>query len=68
MIRLDSNLVYQQDLVTALPAAVTGSFSPTGISVAADGSIYVDNNTKTGSDSVLHYTFTSSAGTLTATL
>ncbi len=66
VIRLDSNLVYQQDLVTALPAGVTGSFSPTGISVAADGSIYVDNNTRTGSDSVLHYTFTGSAGTLTA--
>ena len=66
VIRLNSNLVYQQDLVTALPAGVTGAFSPTGISVAADGSIYVDNNTKTGSDSVFHYTFTSSAGTLTA--
>ena len=66
VIRLNSNLVYQQDLVTALPAGVTGSFVPTGISVAADGSIYVDNNTKTGGDSVFHYTFTSSAGTLTA--
>ncbi len=66
VIRLNSNLVYQQDLVTALPAGVTGSFIPTGISIAADGSIYIDNNTKTGSDSVFHYTFTSSSGTLTA--
>ena len=66
VIRLNSNLVYQQDLVTALPAGVTGTFDPTGISIAADGSIYIDNNTKTGSDSVFHYTFTSSGGTLTA--
>jgi hypothetical protein len=58
--------VYQQDLITAVPSGVTGSLAPTGISVAADGSIYVDNDTKTGNDSVFHYTFTSSAGTLTA--
>ncbi len=67
VIRLNSSLVFQQNLVTALPAGVTGSFHPTGIAVASDGSIYIDNNTKTETDSVLHYSFTDNADILTPT-
>jgi hypothetical protein len=67
VIRLNSNLVFQQNLVTGLPGGVTGSFHPTGIAVAPDGSIYIDNNTKTETDSVLHYSFTDNAGILTPT-
>jgi hypothetical protein len=67
VIRLNSNLVFQQNLVTALPNGVTGSFHPTGIAVAPDGSIYIDNNTKTETDSVFHYSFTDNAGILTPT-
>jgi hypothetical protein len=68
IIRLDSNLVFQQNLVTAAPNGVSATFRPTGIAVASDGSIYVQNNDNTsgGSDSIFHYTFTNNAGTLTS--
>jgi hypothetical protein len=69
IIRLDSNLVYKQDLVTSVPAGVAASFHPTGLTVAPDGSLYVENNDNTlnGSDSVFHYTFSNNGTTLTAT-
>ena len=63
VIRLDSNLNYKQDLI-----AHSSGFRPTGLSIAADGSLYVDDNTKGGSDSVQHYKLTNNNGTLTATL
>jgi DNA-binding beta-propeller fold protein YncE len=47
IIRLDSNLIYRQDLVTSGPSGVTARFRPTGIAVAPDGSLYVQNNDMT---------------------
>jgi len=66
VIRLDANLVYQQDLVTSAPGGVS-FFRPSGLTVAPDGSLYVqdNDNTASGNDSVFHFTFTGS-GTLTA--
>jgi hypothetical protein len=68
IIRLDSNLAFKQDLVTSSPSGVTAPFRPTGLSIAPDGSLYVQNNDNTlaGSDSVFHYTFVNNSGTLTA--
>ncbi len=66
VIRLDSNLNFIQNLVTTAPAGITG-FRPTGLAISTtDGSIYVQDNTSGGDDSVLHYTLTNNAGTLTA--
>lgn len=67
VIRLDSDLVYKQDLITSVPPGVTEAFHPTGLSVAPDGSLYIENNDKTlnGNDSILHYTFSNTGGTLT---
>ena len=47
---------------------MTVGFHSTGLAVAPDGSLYVENNDKTaaGNDSVFHYTFTNSGGNLTA--
>ncbi|HEV3201704.1 MAG TPA: PEP-CTERM sorting domain-containing protein [Bryobacteraceae bacterium] len=68
IIRLDSNLIYKQDLVTSIPTGVVASFRPSGLTVAPDGSLYAQNNDNTlnGNDSVFHYTFSNSGGTLTA--
>ena len=68
VIRLDSNLVFKQNLVTSVPGGVTAAFRPSGLTIAPDGSLYVQNNDNTaaGSDSVFHYTFTNNGGTLTA--
>lgn len=68
VIRLDANLVFKQNLVTTAPTGVTAAFRPTGLTLAADGSLYVQNNDNTlaGNDSVFHYTFTNNLGTLTA--
>ena len=63
VIRLDSNLAYKQDLI-----AHTSGFRPTGLSVAADGSLYVNNNAQGGPDSVQHYILTTNGGNLVATL
>lgn len=66
IIRLTSNLTFIQNLVTAAPNGVA-NWRPSGLSVAADGSLYVDDNTSGGGDdSVLHYTFTNNGGVLTA--
>lgn len=54
-------------LASANPSGVSGSFRPSGISVASDGSLYVNDNTRGGSDSILHYTVSSTGGTLSAT-
>ena len=67
IIRLDSNLNFIQNLVTSANDGISGSFRPSGLSIAADGSLYVDNNKQGGPDSVLHYNL-SGTGTLTATL
>jgi hypothetical protein len=68
IIRLDSNLVFKQNLVTSAPSGVSASFRPTGLAVAPDGSLYVQNNDNTlsGSDSIFHYTLSDSGGTLTS--
>ena len=66
VIRLDSNLNFKQNLVTTQAPGVSGNFRPSGLSIAADGSLYVQDNTQGSNDSVLHYTFTNSGGTLTA--
>lgn len=63
VIRLDSNLTYKQDLI-----AHSSGFRPTGLSIAADGSLYVDDNAQGGPDSIQHYTLANNSGTLTATL
>jgi len=67
VIRLSSDLVYIQDLVTSAPAAA-GTFRPSGLAVAGDGSLYIQNNDNTaaGNDDILHYTLTNNSGTLTA--
>jgi len=67
VIRLNANLGFIQNVVTSAPAGA-GAFRPTGLSFAADGSLYVDNNdnTTTGYDSVLHYTLSNSGGNVTA--
>ena len=62
IIRLDANLGYKQDLV-----AHSSGFRPSGLSIAADGSLYVQNNKQGGPDSVLHYTIAGST-VLAATL
>lgn len=67
LIALDGNLNPLAVLASANPAGVSGSFRPTGISVAADGSLYVDDNTVGGSDSILHYTLSGSGAALAAT-
>lgn len=65
VIALDANLNKLQDLITTGPGT---SFRPSGLSVAADGSLYVNNNLRGGPDSVLHYTLTGTSGAQTATL
>ena len=67
VVALDANLNPVAVLASANPAAVSGSFRPTGLSVAADGSLYVDDNTPGGYDSVLHYTLSGSGASLAAT-
>ena len=54
-------------LANTNPAGVSGTYRPSGLSVASDGSLYVNDNTRGGSDSVLHYTLSTSNGALTAT-
>ncbi len=75
VIVLDSNLNYKQDLISKtignVPSDV-GVFRPTGLSVASDGSLYVDINNGNsisvdGPDSVVHYDI-SGTSTLTATV
>lgn len=69
VIRLNSDLVFQQNLIAGAPSGVTAAFRPSGIAIAADGSIYLENNDNTaaGNDSVFHYNFSVNAGMLTAT-
>jgi hypothetical protein len=70
VIVLDSNLNSGSriDLITAQPSGVSGPLRPSGLSVAADGSLYVDYNTNTSGshDSILHYNITYTAGAPTA--
>ncbi len=70
VIVLDSNLTAgsRVDLITAQPSGVSGPLRPSGLSVAADGSLYIDDNTNTsgGHDSILHYNITYTAGAPTA--
>lgn len=54
-------------LASAKPAGVAGAFRPSGLSVASDGSLYVNDNTRGGSDSILHYTVGRTGGVLNAT-
>jgi len=54
-------------LTSANPSGVAGSFRPTGLSVASDGSLYVNDNTRGGTDSILHYTIGTTGGVLSAT-
>ncbi len=67
VIRLDANLGNAQNLVTSSNYGGTGGFRPSGLSVAADGSLYVNNNTRGGYDSVLHYTLSGSTATYDST-
>jgi hypothetical protein len=63
VIRLDADLTYKQDLI-----APSSGFRPSGLSIAADGSLYVQGNKNNGGfDSVYHYILTGTT-TLTATL
>ncbi len=68
VILLDSNLNKLQTVITLASSGAGSSFRPSGLSIALDGSLYVQNNLKDGPDSVLHYTISGSAGTETATL
>ena len=54
-------------LASANPAGVSGTFRPSGLSIASDGSLYVNDNTLGGYDSILHYTIGTAGGKLTAT-
>lgn len=69
IIELDSNLDSSSlhVLASANPTGVSGSFRPTGISVAPNGSLYVDDNTSGGHDSVLNYSISYPGGVPTAT-
>ena len=69
LIALDANLDASSKVVlaSANPSGVSGTFRPSGLSVAADGSLYVNDNTQGGDDSVLHYTLAGSGATLAAT-
>ncbi len=57
IIALNSNLDASslKTVVSASNSGVSGSFRPTGLSIASDGTLYVDNNVRGGPDSVLHY-------------
>ena len=70
IIALDANLTAgsRQTLVTAANSGVAAAFRPSGLSIASDGSLYVNNNARGGPDSVLHYAITDTGGTLTANL
>ena len=70
VIHLTDNLVFENNLITSVISTINGgTFRPSGLSVASDGSLYVQNNTSGGGcDSVLHYTFTGSGTGLTAAL
>ncbi len=70
IISLDANLTAGsvQTLVTASNSGISAAFRPTGLSIAPDGSLYVDNNARGGPDSVLHYNIANNAGTLSASL
>ena len=69
LIALNANLDASSKVVlaSANPPGVSGAFRPSGLSVAADGSLYVNDNTQGGNDSILHYTLSGSGGTLAAT-
>jgi sugar lactone lactonase YvrE len=65
---LDADLNFRQNLITAMPAGVSGAFRPTGLSIADDGSLYVNANQNGGAaNSILHYNITGSPGSQTAT-
>lgn len=69
VIALNANLDASSLVVLAnsTPPGVSGAFRPSGLSVASDGSLYVNENTQGGSDSILHYTLSSTGGVLHAT-
>jgi hypothetical protein len=66
---LTSSLTFVQTLIAANPAGagITTAFRPSGLTVAADGSLYVNDNAAGGPDSVLHYTITGASGSQVAT-
>jgi hypothetical protein len=66
---LNANLGFVQTLISANPsgAGITTAFRPSGLSVAADGSLYVQDNNKAGPDSVLHFILSGASGSQTAT-
>ncbi len=68
IVALDSNLNKLQNLVTVATSGTGGAFHPSGLAIASDGSLYVENNKRDGPDSVLHYILAGSPGSLTATL
>lgn len=68
VIVLDADLNFRQNLITAMPSGVTGAFRPSGMSVAHDGSLYINANETPGTpNSVLHYAISGSPGSQTAT-
>jgi hypothetical protein len=67
VIALSANLGFQQTLITQASSGAS-SFRPSGLTVAADGSLYVENNLAGGPDSVLHFNLSGSPGSQTATL
>jgi len=69
VIHLTDNLLFENNLITSVASNINGgNFRPTGLSVASDGSLYVDNNTAGGCDSVLHYNLSGSGSALAAAL
>ncbi len=54
-------------LANVNPSGISGTFRPSGLSVASDGSLYVNDNTFGGNDSILHYTIGRTGGMLTTT-
>ncbi len=59
VVRLDSNLNYIQVLVSHSQVS-----RPSGLSVAGDGSLFVNDNKQNGPDSIDHFTFTPGTGGL----
>lgn len=70
VIVLDANLTAgsKHTLITAAGSGVSGSFRPSGLTVASDGTLYVNNNIRGGPDSLLHYDIAGKGAGLTATL
>jgi hypothetical protein len=69
VIVLNSNLGFVQTLISGNPsgAGITTAFRPSGLSVASDGSLYVQDNSQGGPDSVLHYSLSGALGSQVAT-